>query len=138
MKTIEQILQVHKLRHTDCRIEVLKTFIRKMYALSHSDLEDALGKKFDRVTLYRTLKTFSEKGVIHKVLDDEGTPKYALCSAHCTIVHSHNHVHFKCESCGHTQCIEELSIPTMQLPLGFKAKEANLLIQGLCNRCNTL
>lgn len=135
-KFIRNILQKHRLRHTDCRVEVLETFRKHHFALSHSDLESELAGHFDRVTLYRTLKTFLEKGIIHKVLDDEGTPKYALCSHQCNEqVHHHNHVHFKCNTCGHTQCLDDVIIPSVSLPKGFQAKEFNLLIQGSCDTC---
>ncbi|GAB4126906.1 MAG: Fur family transcriptional regulator [Raineya sp.] len=134
---VRDILKKHQLRYTDCRIEVLELFGKYHFALSHSNLEEQLSGRFDRVTLYRTLKTFLEKDIIHKVLDDEGTPKYALCSHQYDTqqAHHHNHVHFKCETCGHTQCLEEVHIPAISLPKGFEAKEFNLLIQGSCKAC---
>jgi Fur family ferric uptake transcriptional regulator len=135
---VADILTKHHLRQTDCRLETLSIFISKNFAISHNDLEEILVPTFDRVTLYRTLKTFLEKGIIHKVLDDEGTPKYALCSPHhcSTQEHHHNHVHFKCYDCGKTQCLDNTIIPTILLPQGFIAKEFNLLIQGSCNLCS--
>lgn len=134
---VQKILQQHKLRHTDCRVEVLEIFKKYTFALSHSDLEHQLDGRFDRVTLYRTLKTFLEKDIIHKVLDDEGTPKYALCNPQCDdeTHHHHNHVHFKCDTCGHTQCLDDVIIPAVTLPKGFEAKGFNLLIQGSCDTC---
>jgi Fur family ferric uptake transcriptional regulator len=133
---VQNMLEKHGLRHTDSRVAVLEIFQKYTFALSHSDLEESLAGRFDRVTLYRTLKTFLEKGIIHKVLDDEGTPKYALCSHQCDDhVHHHNHVHFKCETCGHTQCLDDVIIPAVSLPKGFEAKEFNLLIQGSCDTC---
>ena len=71
------ILQSHKLRITDCRLEIIQEFLEKNIALSHSDLEEKLRQQFDRVTIYRTLKTFLEKDLIHKVLDDSFTYRYA-------------------------------------------------------------
>ncbi|WP_448530198.1 Fur family transcriptional regulator [Raineya sp.] len=138
MSNVADILTKHQLRHTDCRLETLSVFINKNFAISHNDLEEILVPAFDRVTLYRTLKTFLEKGIIHKVLDDEGTPKYALCSPHycSTHEHHHNHVHFKCSTCGKTQCLDNTIIPEISLPKGFVAKEFNLLIQGFCNACS--
>lgn len=133
---VQNILEKHRLRHTDSRVAVLEFFRKNTFALSHGDLENTLAGRFDRVTLYRTLKTFLEKGIIHKVLDDEGTPKYALCSSQCEEhTHHHNHVHFKCKTCGYTQCLNDVIIPTISLPKGFEAKEFNLLIQGLCKNC---
>lgn len=133
-----QILQEHKLRLTDCRKEVLKIFLNMQAALSHADLEEKLNADFDRVTIYRTLKTFLESDLIHKVLDDSGATKYALCSHDHAGGHSHDHehVHFKCEKCGKTICIDEIQLPRIILPQGYVNKEVSLLVQGICDKCN--
>lgn len=132
---VKETLKTHQLRNTTCREEVIDLFHRKAIALSHSDLESNLGDSFDRVTLYRTLKTFVEKGILHKVLDDNGL-RYALCKQECTTHgHRHDHVHFKCVECGETNCLEQTHIPPLQLPEGYNANEINLLIQGVCPQC---
>jgi Fur family ferric uptake transcriptional regulator len=107
-------------------------------ALSHSDLEEVLQKDFDRVTIYRTLKTFLDNDLVHKVLDDSGATKYALCShSHAgEHRHDHEHVHFKCEVCGETTCLEDVALPQVKLPKGFEKKEMNLLVQGICEKCH--
>lgn len=131
-----ETLKEHNLRTTSCREDILNTFMNREIALSHGDLESALGERFDRVTIYRTLKTFLEKGIIHKVLDDEGM-RYALCRERCTEhSHHHDHVHFKCNECGQTNCLDNLLIPAIKLPAGYQAEEVNLLIQGLCAVCS--
>jgi Fur family transcriptional regulator, ferric uptake regulator len=136
IKTAE-ILKENKLRVTSCRRDVLNTFLGKRVALSHADLEEALKENFDRVTIYRTLKTFLDNDLIHKVLDDSGTAKYALCTHSAEEPHhDHEHVHFKCEVCGKTNCIEEISLPKISLPEGYQAKEMNLLVQGVCKYCS--
>lgn len=136
IKTAE-ILKENKLRVTSCRRDVLNTFLGKREALSHADLEEALKENFDRVTIYRTLKTFLDSDLIHKVLDDSGTAKYALCNHSAEEPHhDHEHVHFKCEICGKTNCIEEISLPKINLPEGYQAKEMNLLVQGVCKYCS--
>ena len=60
MEQLRETLKGHHLRTTTCREDVLSTFINKKNALSHGDLEGALGENYDRVTIYRTLKTFLE------------------------------------------------------------------------------
>jgi Fur family ferric uptake transcriptional regulator len=136
MDQLRETLKEHQLRTTTCREDVLLTFINRKNALSHGDLESALGENYDRVTIYRTLKTFLEKGIIHKVLDDEGL-RYALCSDHCSDEeHQHDHVHFKCNQCGQTNCLENIHIPAVALPMGYKPVVFNLLIQGTCASCN--
>ena len=133
------ILKDHNLRVTSCRRDVLKSFIKRQEALSHSDLEEKLKADFDRVTIYMTLKTFLEYDLIHKVLDDSGATKYALCvheHSEGSHHHQHDHVHFKCEKCGKTNCIEEISLPVVNLPSGYVSKDVSLLIQGVCNKCS--
>lgn len=136
---IKSKLKTYKLRQTDCREEILEIFLSKNHALAHADIETQIVDKFDRVTIYRTLKTFVDKGLIHKVLDDEGGIKYALCKEKCQShdhTHNHDHIHFKCMNCGLTTCLEAVVIPTVILPEGYQKKEMNLLVQGICASCN--
>jgi Fur family ferric uptake transcriptional regulator len=132
-----RLLKDFRLRTTPSRQEILHLFLRKEYALSHGDIEKEINNALDRVTVYRTLKTFLDKGLIHKVLDDEGSLKYALCNEACTTTgHHHNHVHFKCTMCGQTNCLD-VEIPAVKLPKGYKPKELNILIQGICENCSS-
>ena len=138
-KTDEQILKDFRLRTTSSRTDILQLFLEHPYALSYSDIEKQVAETYDRVTVYRTLKTFLDKGLVHKVLDDAGGLKYALCKEHCsTAEHHHEHVHFKCTQCGQTNCLEDVKIPEVLLPKGYKVRELNLLIQGVCMECDKL
>jgi Fur family ferric uptake transcriptional regulator len=129
-------LKSFRLRSTPTRQEILQLFLKKDCALSHSDIESEIADDIDRVTVYRTLKTFNDRGLIHKVLDDGGGLKYALCSEACsTTRHRHEHVHFKCVQCGQTNCLD-VDIPMVKLPEGYKSKEVNLLVQGTCQNCS--
>jgi Fur family ferric uptake transcriptional regulator len=128
------------LRSTHSRLAVLAAFQQAGYALSQGDIEQSLSSQFDRVTIYRTLKSFLASGLLHKVLDDQGSIKYALCQDMChhdTDQHQHDHVHFKCTKCGQTTCLETVHIPQIILPEYFIKQESNLLIQGVCRGCNS-
>lgn len=131
----KQLLKDFKLKNTNCREEVLALMLSNEHALSHSDIERQVDPAIDRVTVYRTLRTFLDKGLIHKVLDDGGATKYALCHDCSLGEHHHEHVHFKCNQCGQTTCLEDIKIPAVPLPKGFKTQEKNLLIQGTCGGC---
>lgn len=132
----EGILKDFDLRKTKSREDILELFIDNEFALSQSDIESHLSHSLDRVTVYRTIKTFLEKGLIHKILSDEGSPKYALCPEECVNTdHHHEHVHFKCEQCGQTTCIDNVDVPKVTLPSGYHYKESNLLVSGICPEC---
>ena len=60
----KKLLKNHHLRITDCRIDVLEKFYSTDHALSFKDLEDEL-KDYDRVTLYRTLNSFIDQGLLY-------------------------------------------------------------------------
>ncbi|MCU0356164.1 MAG: transcriptional repressor [Cyclobacteriaceae bacterium] len=130
-----QLLKDFRLRSTPGRVSILNIFLKRNHALGHADIEKNTPAQFDRVTIYRTLKTFLDKGLIHKVLDDEGGLKYALCTEACSSTHHHHdHVHFKCSRCGQTSCLS-IDVPAIKLPKGYKPTEFNLLIQGICAHC---
>lgn len=133
----KDILKEHKLRLTDARMDVLNVFMAQGHALSHSDLEDKFKDEYDRVTLYRTLNSFLEKGLVHKVPVDDGSTRYALCSDGCDDhQHDDDHIHFKCTQCGQTQCLDNMPLPKVKLPEGFTLHDVNFLVQGVCNKCN--
>jgi Fur family ferric uptake transcriptional regulator len=139
MKTnIIHLLKEHNLRNTETRVEVLKMFTQYSHALTHSDIEKKLGTIHDRVTIYRTLTAFLDSGLIHKVLDNEGSIKYALCNhehAHQG-AHNENHIHFKCKKCSVTECLDHFPVPEFNLPKGYQVSEINLLVEGICKKCN--
>ena len=137
MNQQEHILKHHDLRITQVRLEILQYFQNNKNALSHADLENNFAKKLDRVTIYRTLTSFLDKGLLHKIPDDSGIAKYGLCH-HEGIEHTHDddHVHFKCRKCEKIECLHNLEIPKLHLPKKYKMESANLLIEGICNVCN--
>jgi len=131
----KNILKGHRLRITDCRVDVLDKFYRSNHALSFNELEHNL-KEYDRVTLYRTINSFVEKGILHRIPNDNGNAAFGLCPDSCTTeAHNHNHIHFKCERCGHIECLTNVDIPKISLP-GYQVLESNLIISGICQVCN--
>jgi Fur family ferric uptake transcriptional regulator len=133
---IEDKLKTHSLRLTDHRKNILNFFIKNPFALSQSFFEEKLSGSCDRITIYRTLRSFLKTGIIHKVLDDSGNIKYALCNENCLPEHHHEHVHFKCERCQRTICLQDVAIPELNLPEGFDGNEISLLVTGICERCS--
>ncbi len=137
MVSTQSILKRHQLRQTQSRALILKVFLEREMAMSEREIEETMGGACDRVTIYRTLATFLEKGVVHKVLDDQGAMKYALCDPQCHDgkTHQHNHVHFKCSVCRQTMCLDQVPIPELSLPNGYALNEVNVLLQGTCPKC---
>ena len=64
METIEQLLTSKNIRVTAMRLLIYKFLAEKQVAATLSDIENAF-EKADRTTLYRTVKTFVEKDIVH-------------------------------------------------------------------------
>ena len=75
---IDTILNNRNIKPTSMRELVLKVLSEQKAAISLTDLEQAF-EKADRITLYRTLKTFEANKLIHRIDDGSGAIKYALC-----------------------------------------------------------
>lgn len=132
----DDLLRKHGLRKTLGRVQVLDYIIACKTAISHSDLSQAFEGTMDRASLYRTLQDFEQHGLIHKVPDDQVSVKYASCKGSCSAeVHHDAHLHFKCDDCEKTYCLEGNSVPALKLPEGFVAHHAEVLIHGLCQHC---
>ena len=105
MKALEKILERKNVRPTAMRLLVVQYLFTKNVAVSLTDLENNF-ERSDRVTLYRTLKTFVGKGLVHKIDDGTGTTKYALCEENCNCeIETDLHVHFHCNACNQTICL---------------------------------
>lgn len=133
---IEEILRSHGLKKTTTRTQVLNIYVNTNHALAVSDIEEALGDGVDRVTLYRTMSTFEEKGILHKVYDDQGRMKFNLCSSNCTTHEHHDdHLHFHCRTCGKTTCADSISVPRVEGVKGFKVEDVYMVANGTCKDC---
>lgn len=131
-----ELLQKNNLHVTAPRLSVLKLIASKESATSQPYLEKHIKDDVDRVTLYRVLKAFEEKGILHKVIDLQGTANYALCNDHCEAGHHDDeHVHFNCTNCHEIYCLEDFRIPKMDLPKNYTAESINMLISGTCAYC---
>lgn len=136
-KDFAGLLHKSGLRSTGPRLGVLQIIADRDAAISQPSLEKMMGDKVDRVTLYRILKTFEEKGILHKVMDLNGTANYAICSSDCSEHQHHDeHFHFNCTKCRNVYCLNDLHLPAVKLPDGFKAESVNLVITGICNCCS--
>ena len=136
MKTSDDILKQNQLSLTGSRKKILDLFLNSSGAFSHGDIEKLVGDEFDRVTIYRTLQTFVEKGIIHNIPTAENYVQYALCRDNCSQGHHQDHhVHFVCEKCGHTICLEEVAVPLIKLPKGFTNNKTEMLVKGVCRDC---
>ncbi|MBN7816859.1 Fur family transcriptional regulator [Algoriphagus pacificus] len=130
----EEKLENKNIKPTAMRLLVLQCLMEQNRALSLNEIE-VLFENADKSTIFRTLKTFQENYLVHRINDGSGAIKYALCDDDCICSLKDNHIHFLCTKCEKTYCLKDTPIATPTLPNGFKANFANYLIEGICSTC---
>ena len=121
-------------RSTDAQRSILKILREQSEALSHDGITARMPEKVDRVTIYRILNRFVERGLAHRVVADDGRQYFASCEEGCGHGSAeHGHVHFRCVICDKVECLEEPL--QFSLPAGYVADNYNLMLSGTCGDC---
>lgn len=123
-----------KKRNTPTKQKVWDVISKAPYALCHEDIIRLTNNQIDKVTIYRIIQSFTEDGLIHKIVDISGKAYYALCAEGCcSEKHEDNHMHFKCVKCEQIICMEQNFVPT--LPKQYDYLNVNCLVEGVCPEC---
>jgi Fur family ferric uptake transcriptional regulator len=134
MDEAAQILKRYHFKNTKLRHAVLTKLMDAATGLSHQDLSKSLELPFDRVTLFRTLSSFEESGIIHKIMDLNGTATYAFTTVEEQ--EEENHAHFLCIKCDKIFCLEEVfPLQQVKVPAGFRKLFLDVKVKGICKEC---
>lgn len=89
----------------------------------------------DKSVISRTLSLFKEHHLMHVLEDGSDSVRYEICTSGDHEKHDDEHVHFHCEKCGKTFCLQNIHIPEVQLPEDFEVHSINYMIKGICKDC---
>lgn len=132
METIEEHLTEHGVKPTAVRILVWKKASEQTETFSLNDMEMWM-PHMDRSSIFRALRLFTEHHLLHEINDGTGHQKYCVCR--CEGSQHLNHIHFTCTKCGKTFCLEDYTIPIVDLPSGFVMNEVEYIVKGTCINC---
>lgn len=132
---VDALLRSAGLRRTRAREVVLALLGDAGRPLSHQEIAVCPGAAgLDRVTLYRTLASLQEGGLLHRVQGTDGAWRFGL--------HGHgaercpgDHVHFLCLECGAMTCLADQPLPFVEVPDGARVTGKQLVVHGLCAGC---
>lgn len=127
-------LESKGIRPTANRILVMKTLMGEQNPQSLSNLERKM-VSMDKSSIFRTLSLFLEHDVVHAFEDGRGVLCYELCEEKGACDHHDGHIHFYCESCQRSFCMEDIHIPSFELPEGFYPHSISFVIKGECPDC---
>ena len=118
-------------RATPARIRALQVLRAAPAAMTHHEVEAALGVGTDRVTLYRVLDWLVEAGLAHKSADASRVFRFSAASGGEHTAHAH----FRCNDCGRVFCLDAAPPLPPQLPKGFALSHMELDLRGRCAGC---
>ena len=136
MKTqdVIEILESKGIKPTANRIIVMKTLHDIHRPMSLKALETKL-LSMDKSSIFRVLSLFLEHDAVHAFEDGRGLINYELCEHKGQCEHKDSHIHFYCESCQRSFCLEDTHVPHINLPDGFKANSVSFVVKGVCSEC---
>ena len=132
--TLEELLQEHGVKPTANRLVIARDLQAAGRPLSMTELETRL-ETIDKSNVFRTLTAFRDAHLVH-VLEDSGNGvRYELCHSRHEDHDDDMHVHFYCEKCHRTFCLEEIPVPRVQAPEGYRVHQSSYLLKGVCPEC---
>lgn len=131
---VAQQLTEHGIRPTSNRIMIAKTLLESSRPLSMLEIETLL-ESVDKSNISRAIALFRENGLLHVLEDGSDSVRYEFCHGHHGDSLSDEHVHFHCEVCGKTFCLEDVQIPVVQYPEGYQVHSINYMAKGVCPSC---
>ena len=128
------LLRNRRLKVTEVRSQFLALLLQNEKAVSGHEIQSQL-ESMDRVTLYRTIRTLLDHGVIHKAMVEGNETYYAICKDACEAGdHKHHHIHFKCTYCGDIHCLEMHDQMNLNLA-GYRIDQWEVQASGVCESC---
>lgn len=137
MKCEEAVLRLRQkgIVATANRILVYRKLKDEQRPMSLSMLE-ALMPDMDKSSIFRTLALFLEHDVVHSFEDGRGILNYELCHSKGACSHKDSHIHFYCEKCKKSFCLDDVQMPQFNLPEGFVLHSTSFVIKGECPECS--
>jgi Fur family ferric uptake transcriptional regulator len=138
VKRLSDYLSGHGLRSTSQRDAIFKLFVDAKRHMSAEELYAIVKKEHPGIgyaTVYRTLKLFSEAGLVNANRFEDGFTRFEYNNV------EEHHDHLICTSCGAIIEFENERIEALQHDVarerGFKVQSHKLELYGLCAACNS-
>lgn len=131
---LTQLMARHGVKVTANRLMIARALHEARRPMSLGELEGQLDT-IDKSNIFRALQLFRESHLVH-ALDDTGDGvRYELCHSRHDDEDDDLHVHFYCTRCHRTFCLEDIPVPQVSVPEGFRPQAQTHLVRGLCPAC---
>jgi Fur family peroxide stress response transcriptional regulator len=130
---IEQAIRAAGLRCTPQRLAVLDYLVRHPDHATVDELWPALNRRHaqaSRATVYNTLHTLAEAGLVREFKLDGNAARYDACLE--------PHHHFVCDRCGGVEDLEWFEVPALERKrAGVRSiRSYEIVVRGVCSKCH--
>ena len=130
---IEEAIRTAGLRCTPQRIAVLDYLMRHPDHATVEELWPALNRRHaqaSRATVYNTLHTLVEAGLVREFKLDGNAARYDACLD--------PHHHFVCDRCGGVEDLEWFEVPALDRKrVGVRSiRSYEIVVRGVCSKCH--
>jgi Fur family transcriptional regulator, ferric uptake regulator len=128
------VLEAAHLYCTKARIAILTILMKASEPLRQDQIAEQMEPSAtNKVTIYRTLESLIEAGLVHRPFMKARAWHFELANR-CT--ETQCHPHFTCLNCGVTRCMPGVSLPMAKSPYkGFIISHQEVRLEGLCPAC---
>jgi Fur family ferric uptake transcriptional regulator len=135
METIKTILHTHGIKNTPKKHTILQHLQDLTHPVDTNTLFTTLREEIalDKVTIYRTLQQFKEKGIVREIVGSDGVANYEFSEKQVD-----EHGHFECENCKTITCLAPLHTQSLlpeSLTQGMQVHSVNIVVHGICQNC---
>lgn len=133
-ESLKTLLRKSGYKATPSRIAIFEVFKKSQKPLSAQEIIDLLPRGTDQVTVYRTLKSFKEKGVIKQI-------DLRHNHAHYELVDLAEHHHLICLRCGKVEDVRHCGVEAVEASVLKSSKhfaeirQHALEFYGICKAC---
>jgi Fe2+ or Zn2+ uptake regulation protein len=134
MDKYKTLLQAHKLKATPGRLLILSMFFENDLHLSAEEIYKSIKtKKINFATVYRTLSSLLDAGIIKEANLSKSAVFYELADSH--------HHHIICSSCGDVENFDMCGIEDIEKKILSRTKKFrkinshSLELFGFCKKC---
>jgi len=130
-----KMLKTTGLYCTKARVAILKVLLDMPRPVRQDEIaENSTDRTLNKVTIYRTLESLVEAGLVHRAFMQERAWHFELAH-HCT--DKQCHPHFTCSECGVTRCLPGVFVPMAKSPFkGFIFNRQQVRLEGICPDCS--
>ncbi|MBL7703294.1 MAG: hypothetical protein JNM14_13675 [Ferruginibacter sp.] len=135
---ITEILKNKGIYVTTTRVKVYRIMLEQRVPVNAAQIHKISAPQLDRVSVYRALQVFVQKGIISTLPRSKGWPLYLLKKSNLPndpVKPGDINIYFTCSSCGRLTTQKAYALNTQLVPANYIVNRCQVILEGICTSC---